>query len=191
MFLRGSVDRRPQAYGLNVQHIKTWEDRNGRRGEMAEWSMAVVLKTPQQLGHPRINPRVFSRRHQDCHHTPRLWPSEQRAYEDVHRLLFVAFVVLLVSRQGMSTQRVATGTVAEIHHGDWMLVTNEGMRLPVALVEKTTYKGNPADLKPGTRVTVWYRGVAERRPVADRVRVPADARWNGPGLLKCLRVSRH
>lgn len=92
-------------------------------------------------------------------------------------LLAVAFVVLSVlADRGPSTQRVATGTVAEVHAGEWMLVAYPGVRLPVALRETTTYEGNPADLKPGIRVTVWYRGVAERRPVADRVRVPADAR---------------
>jgi hypothetical protein len=55
-------------------------------------------------------------------------------------LLFGAFVVLSVSRQGTSIQRVATGIVAEIHHGEWMLVANERIAesLPVALVETTT-----------------------------------------------------
>jgi len=88
----------------------------------------------------------------------------------------VAFVVLSVfADSGRSTQRVATGTVAEFHTGEWMVVTNTGMRLPVALRETTAYEGNPADIKPGIRVTVWYRGVAERRPVADKVRMHADA----------------
>jgi hypothetical protein len=92
-------------------------------------------------------------------------------------LVVVAFVVLSVLvDSGKSTQRVATGIVAEVHHGEWMLVGNEGMRLPIALVETTTYEGNPADIKPGIRVTVWYRGVAERRPVADKVRMLADRR---------------
>ncbi|RPI55313.1 MAG: hypothetical protein EHM55_08285 [Acidobacteria bacterium] len=92
-------------------------------------------------------------------------------------LLIVAFVVLSVlADSGRSPQRVATGTVAEVHARDWMLVANEGMRLPVALRETTTYDGNPAAIKAGIRVTVWYRSVAERRPVADKVRVLADAR---------------
>jgi hypothetical protein len=90
-------------------------------------------------------------------------------------LLAVVFVVLSVSRQGTSTQRVATGTVAEVHHGEWMLVARQGMRVPVTLRETTIYEGNPADIKPGVRVTVWYRGVAERRPVADKVRMLALA----------------
>ena len=86
--------------------------------------------------------------------------------------LAVAFVVLSVlADKGAATQHIATGTVAEVHAGEWMLVTNEGMRLPVTLRQKTAYEGNPADIKTGTRVTVWYRSVAERRPVADRVRI--------------------
>jgi hypothetical protein len=89
--------------------------------------------------------------------------------------LVVAFVVLSVlADRGASTQ-VATGTVAEIHAGEWMLVANEGMRLPVAFREKTAYEGDPAAIKTGIRVTVWYRYVAERRPVADKVRMLADA----------------
>ncbi len=92
-------------------------------------------------------------------------------------LLAVGFVVLLVlAERGTSTQHVATGTVAEIHAGEWMLVAHPGMRLPVTLRETTMYEGNPAAIKPGIRVSVWYRGVAERRPVADRVRVLSDAR---------------
>ena len=88
----------------------------------------------------------------------------------------VAFVVLSVfADSGRSTQSVATGTVAEVHAREWMLVVNEGMRLPVALRETTTYEGNPATISPGIRVTVWYRGVAERRPVADKVRVLTPA----------------
>ena len=91
-------------------------------------------------------------------------------------LLFAAVVVLSVCRQGTSTQLVATGTVAEIHHGEWMMVVDPGMRLPVALVGKTTYEGDRFAIKPGTRVTVWYRGVAERRPVADKVLTLAESR---------------
>ncbi len=86
--------------------------------------------------------------------------------------LVVAFVVLWVLADGGApTQRIATGTVAEIHPGEWMSVANEGMRLPVALGETTAYEGNPSAIKTGIRVTVWYRSVAERRPVADKVRI--------------------
>ena len=90
--------------------------------------------------------------------------------------LVVAFVALsALADRGASTQRVATGTVAEVHVGDWMLVANEHMRLPVAFGATTAYEGNPAAIKPGVRVTVWYRGVGERRLVADKVRVLPDA----------------
>ena len=86
-------------------------------------------------------------------------------------LLVVAFVVLSVlADRSASTQRVTTGTVAEIH-GDWMLVTNTGSRVPVAFRNKTVYMGDPAGIRPGARVTVWYRSVGERRPVAYKVRV--------------------
>jgi hypothetical protein len=89
--------------------------------------------------------------------------------------LVVAFVVLwILAYSGASTQHIATGTVAEVHAGEWMLVANEGMRLPVALRETTAYEGNPAAIKTGLRVTVWYRNVAERRPVADKVRILGD-----------------
>ena len=90
--------------------------------------------------------------------------------------LVVAFVVLSVlADRGASTQHIATGTVAEVHTGEWMLVANQGMTLPVALRETTVYEGNPAAIKTGIRVTVWYRLVAERRPLADKVRILGDA----------------
>jgi hypothetical protein len=89
--------------------------------------------------------------------------------------LVAAFVVLSVLADRGATQRIATGTVAEVHAGEWMLVANEGMRLPVALRETTAYEGNPAAIKTGIRVTVWYRYVAERRPLADKVRILGDA----------------
>jgi hypothetical protein len=90
--------------------------------------------------------------------------------------LVVAFVVLSVlADSGASTQRIATGTVTEVHPGEWMLVANQGSRIPVAFREKTAYEGNPAAIKTGIRVTVWYRHVAERRPVADKVRILEDA----------------
>jgi hypothetical protein len=90
--------------------------------------------------------------------------------------LVVAFVVLSVfNDSGAATRRIDTGIVAEVHAGEWMLVANERMRLPVALRETTAYEGNPAAIKTGSRVTVWYRHVAERRPVADKVRILGDA----------------
>jgi hypothetical protein len=50
------------------------------------------------------------------------------------------------------------------------------------LREATTYESrdqnsvlDPAVLKSGVRVTVWYRSVGERRAVADKVRMLSDA----------------
>ena len=90
--------------------------------------------------------------------------------------LVVAFVVLsAMADRGASAQHLATGTVAEVHVGSWMLVANGHMRLPVAFGATTAYEGSSAVIEPGVRVTVWYRGVGERRPVADKVRVLPDA----------------
>src|SRR4051812_18622047 len=90
--------------------------------------------------------------------------------------LIVALVtVWAVTDRTASSDRMATGTVDEVHPGDWMLVTNGGMKLPVALRQTTTYDGDPAALATGARVTVWYRNLAERRMVANRVRILAGA----------------
>ena len=45
------------------------------------------------------------------------------------------------------------------------------MGVQIAVRETTAFDDDPALVKPGIRVTVWYRTVAERRPLADRVRV--------------------
>ncbi len=45
----------------------------------------------------------------------------------------------------------------------------------VALRETTAYEGSPAAIKPGARVTVWYRSIGAHRFVADKVRVFTDA----------------
>lgn len=100
--------------------------------------------------------------------------------------LVVAFVVLSVLiDSGASTQVVVTGTVAEFQAGEWISVVNEQADprgFPIALRDTTVYEGRehdsaivPAAIKPGVRVTVWYRSVAERRLVADKVRVLANA----------------
>jgi len=93
--------------------------------------------------------------------------------------LVVAFVVLSALADSGPTERVVTGTVAEFQAGEWMLVTNEAMSLPVALGETTAYEGrdqdsalDPAAIKPGVRVTVWYRSVGERRPRRQSARAP-------------------
>jgi hypothetical protein len=90
--------------------------------------------------------------------------------------LVVAFVVLSVLADRGAPQRgIVTGTVGEFEAGEWMSVADYNTHVRLALRETTVYGGSPAAIKPGVRVTVWYRFVAERRPVADKVRVLADA----------------
>lgn len=89
-------------------------------------------------------------------------------------LIVVGFVVLSVLANSGVTKVVATGTVAEFKAGESITITNDGMDPhPIALRDTTAYEGNPAALKSGARVTVWYRYVSERRPVADKIRVLA------------------
>lgn len=91
--------------------------------------------------------------------------------------LVVALVVLSVLADSRATQRIVTGTVTEAEAGEWMSVANEQTDpegFPITLRE-TVYEGDPGAIKPGVRVTVWYRSVGERRFVADKVRVLADA----------------
>ena len=90
--------------------------------------------------------------------------------------LIVAFVVLSVlADRGRSIQRIATGSVAEVYAGEWLSVASEGTRLQVRLTGTTSYEDDVSDIRPGARVTVWYRFVGERRPVADKVRLSGDA----------------
>jgi hypothetical protein len=42
-------------------------------------------------------------------------------------------------------------------------------------LRETVYEGDAGVMKPGVRVTVWYKSVGERRPVVDKVRVLPDA----------------
>jgi hypothetical protein len=53
-------------------------------------------------------------------------------------------------------------------------------------LRETVYDGDPADIKGGVRVTVWYRSVGERRPVADIVRVLGDPRPATASPLACV-----
>lgn len=81
-------------------------------------------------------------------------------------------VLLLVGRN--SAQQVVTGTIGEYVAGEFLSVANETtdpMGVQIALRKTTAFDGDPALITPGLRVTVWYRSVTERRPVADRVRV--------------------
>ena len=58
--------------------------------------------------------------------------------------------------------------------GECIVVSNVGMKVPVALREETVYEGNPVDIKPGACVTVWFRNVAERQLVATELRLLSD-----------------
>ena len=93
--------------------------------------------------------------------------------------LIVAFVMLSAHADRGATQLVVTGTVAEFHAGEWISVARSGFdpMFRIALGETTTYDGSPAAIKPGVRVTVSYRGVGERLPKADNVRVLPDRRY--------------
>jgi hypothetical protein len=90
--------------------------------------------------------------------------------------LFVVFVVLsLLADRGAARQRVITGTVIEWQVAEMIAVANEqtdpeGVRIAL---RETVYHRGPSAIKPGIRVTVWYRSVGERRPVADKVSVIA------------------
>ena len=93
--------------------------------------------------------------------------------------LFVAFVVLsLLADRGAAGQRVITGTVIDWQAAQLMIAVAHDPRDPrgfrIAL-RATVYDGDPRAIKPGTRVTVWYRSGGERRPVADKVSVLPDA----------------
>ena len=71
-------------------------------------------------------------------------------------------------------QRIVSGTIREFVAGEWLSVAAYTTDLPITLRETTAYEGRPAAIKPGARVTVWYRSVGERRFVADKVRVLPD-----------------
>src|SRR5688572_13475829 len=88
--------------------------------------------------------------------------------------LAVGILVLSVWAGGRATKRVITGTVTEFKAGESISVATESTDLggvTIALRATTTYSGNPATIKPRSRVTVSYRYVGERRPIADSVRV--------------------
>jgi hypothetical protein len=90
-------------------------------------------------------------------------------------LAFVAISVLV--DRGAGGQRIVTGTVTRWQAGETISVANEetGPESVILALRQTVYEGDPAAIEPGVRVTVWYRSVGERRPVADRVRVLTPA----------------
>jgi hypothetical protein len=92
--------------------------------------------------------------------------------------LVVAFVALseLVD-SARAARHVITGTVTEWHGDKLIRVANE-QTVPRGIeitLRDTVCDGDPAEITPGVRVTVWYRSVGERRPIADKVRVLHDA----------------
>lgn len=93
--------------------------------------------------------------------------------------LVVALMVASALADRGSAQRVVTGTVGEYVAGEWISVANETtdpMGFQIALRKTTALEDDPALIKPGARVTVWYRSVGERRPLADKVRVVPPAK---------------
>ena len=88
--------------------------------------------------------------------------------------LVIAFVVASALANRGSVQSVVTGTVGDYVPGQWISVANgttDPMGVQIALRKTTAFETNPALIKSGMHVTVWYRSVAERRPLADRVRL--------------------
>jgi len=88
--------------------------------------------------------------------------------------LVIAFVIASALADRGSVQTVVTGTVGEYVPGKWISVANETtdpMGVQLALRETTVFDTDPALVKSGMRVTVWYRSLAERWPLADTVRV--------------------
>jgi hypothetical protein len=87
--------------------------------------------------------------------------------------LCVAFLVLSrLADRGAAGQLVITGTVMTSPTGS-IAVANEqtdprGVQI---ILRDTVFEHDRRAITPGTRVTVWYRGVGEHRPVADKVRV--------------------
>jgi hypothetical protein len=97
-------------------------------------------------------------------------------------LLVVALVVASALADRGGVQRVVlTGTVGEHIAGEWISVANQTTDpkgVHIALRKTTAFEGDPALIKPGMRVTVWYRSVGERWPLADRVRAVREAATN-------------
>jgi hypothetical protein len=66
-----------------------------------------------------------------------------------------------------------TGTVTEWHAGETIAVGRRQNPKGFAMVlrHNTVYEGDVSTIKPGVRVTVWYRNVSERRLVVEKVQV--------------------
>jgi hypothetical protein len=107
--------------------------------------------------------------------------SESRRTQMV-RMRYVFVIAFLVAFVGLSLladrsargRSVVTGTIIAWRAAESIRVANEftdptanGMKLR----PNTVIEGDTRTIKPGVRVTVWYRSVGERRLVVDRVRV--------------------
>ena len=87
--------------------------------------------------------------------------------------------VILVDRD-TTNRRVVTAWVSDVQAGEWIEITNEqiGTQMRITTNRSTVFERPasgvpviPADIAPGAHLTVWYRSVGERRPVADKVRL--------------------
>ena len=87
-----------------------------------------------------------------------------------------AFMAVSVLSDSRAPQLVITGTVLEWHAAESITVANEqtGPQGNRIILRDTFYEGDAAGIKPGVRVTVWYRSIGERRSVADKVRLLTD-----------------
>jgi hypothetical protein len=88
-------------------------------------------------------------------------------------LLVGLLVLSVVADRSAGEQRIITGIVTEWRADEFIAVTNESMDPGCCRISlrNTVYEGDTSTIKPGVRVTVWYRSVGERRPVADKLRV--------------------
>ena len=86
--------------------------------------------------------------------------------------LAVGVVVLSALADRGAAQQMIVGTVADFRQGEWLLIADERFDpagVQFLLRDRTAFEG--AAVKTGVRVSVWYRRVAERHAVADRVLV--------------------
>jgi hypothetical protein len=99
--------------------------------------------------------------------------SKKSTGSEMRDLLTAALVVVfvLVISQVVdyrAPQRVLTGEVVDVRPGDYVAVVL-GPTNPQGVQFSLRGATDSSALRPGARVTVWYRSVGERRFVADRV----------------------
>ena len=92
--------------------------------------------------------------------------------------MLVAALCLLYAQLDQPRSRLQqhVGVVTDYEPGEWMAVDPDlESYSPIILTirNRTKFEGNRLLLQPGVRVVVFYRSVAERRPVAERVRILA------------------